>query len=322
MRNAIDIVGVAHNGVTLQHLHQLILDAPSSPSEARSKEWAEHSFLVTCLEKAEAEIEAGRVSQKRHHDFAKAVQYFTKEYPGLSEKTRSIIVSSFTSMADVLTRGEMHNLFCTGTNVFPEMSRHGHVLVLDLPIKKWGHTGRIAQLIFKYVWQKAMERGLSQDIKRPVFLWADEAQFFMSPYDMEFQTTVRSSKVSTVYLTQNLENYYAAIQEETRVKSILSNLNTKIFHANSDATTNEWASGMIAKSMQDNISHSNSDKEKSGISTNFSQELRSDVEPQEFTRMRGGTDRNNKMVDAILFQSGRIFSNGKTYLRIQFFQEQ
>ncbi len=53
-------------------------------------------------------------------------------------------------------------------------------------------------------------------------------------YDMQFQTTCRSSRVATVYLTQNISNMYAALggsdQGENQANSLFANLNTKIFH--------------------------------------------------------------------------------------------
>lgn len=320
LRNAIDLLGVAENRITLQDLHRLIMSAPASPSDIADPGWEEGSFCFRCIEKGDARIRRGNVSETRARDFGTAIKYFMDEYPRLAEKTRSIIVSSFTSMADALLRGEMHNLFCTTANIFPELCRHGHVIVMDLPVKEWGHVGRVAQLIFKHVWQGAMERRSENGTHRPVFLWADEAQFFISLHDLDFQTTARSSKVSTVYLTQNLQNYFSVIKDRERVESILANLNTKIFHANSCPTTNQWAADLIARSWQSRATVSGVQDREQGANVSVSRSLEHDVLPQEFTRMRIGSDRNNRIVDGILFQNGRIFSNGLTWLRLAFSQ--
>jgi len=213
--------------------------------------------------------------------------------------------------------------FCTTTTFDPDVSQDGKVLVLDFPIKKWGDLGRYAQLIFKYLWQGAIERRRGEALRRPVFLWADEAQFFLSSRDLDFQTTARSSRACTVYLTQNISNYNAMARNRDRVSAFLGNLNTKIFHSNTDATTNEWAADMIARSWQDRSTiNTNQENLKDKSSVSLSQSLEHDVIPQTFTRLRNGGDRNKRHVDAIFLQGGRIWSNGKNYLKLVFRQDQ
>jgi len=45
-----------------------------------------------------------------------------------------------------------------------------------------------------------------------------------------------------------------------------------------------------------------------------------DVPPQTFTKLRKGGHPNNKIVEAIIFQNGRLWNNNKTYLPTQFKQ--
>jgi hypothetical protein len=166
-----------------------------------------------------------------------------------------------------------------------------------------------------------MERNPDGPPELPVFLWADEAQFFMSLKDLEFQTTARSSRIATVYLSQNLQNYYALIKDKERVGGVLNNLNTKIFHANGCPITNQWAADIISRSWQSKTSISGAQDREKGGNVTISRSLDHDVQPQQFTRMRIGGDRNGRIVEAILFQNGRIFSNGQTWLRLFFPQE-
>jgi hypothetical protein len=85
-------------------------------------------------------------------------------------------------------------------------------------------------------------------------LWADEAQNFCTSYDMQFQATARSSRACTVYITQNLPSYYASFGSGEKAKyetqAFLGNLQTKIFHANTDVETNQWAADIIGKKWQ------------------------------------------------------------------------
>jgi len=84
----------------------------------------------------------------------------------------------------------------------------------------------------------------------PVFLWADEAQNFITTADKAFQEACRSSVCATVFLTQNINNYIAAFQQnaEAQAYGLLAGLGTKIFHRNGDPKTNAFAAETIAKS--------------------------------------------------------------------------
>jgi len=199
------------------------------------------------------------------------------------------------------------------------------VIVVDLPVKEYAEIGRFAQLVFKYLWQGAAERRDTVANPRPVFLWADEAQHFVSPHDAMFQSTARSSRACTVYLTQNLPNLQAEMggdDARARVDALLGNFQTKIFHANGDSVTNTWAADTIARSWQSKSSfgmNSGSAKDSSH-SYNVSEALEHDVTPQEFTRLaKGGPDHRFK-VEGIAFQGGRVWSTGKTHLRLFFDQ--
>lgn len=323
LRNAIDLVSIAENSVTLPALKEIVISAPSSPEAVEDPAWQAKSYCFDCMLRGEARIQEPDFPEMRKSDFAESCRYWLKEYAGLSDRTRSIIASSFTSMVDSFLRGQMRELFCTGSTLYPEMSQEGKVIILDLPIKKWGQIGRYAQLLFKYIWQGAIERRTGKDLERPVFLWADEAQFFLSGRDIDFQTTARSSRASTVYLTQNRSNYNAMLKSHDKVSAFLGSLNTKIFHSNSDPVTNDWAADMIARSWQSRTSvNSAQDKEeKDKHNFSVSHSLEHDVIPQVFTKFMNGGSRNNRQVEAIFFQGGRKWSTGKTFLKIVFIQE-
>src|SRR5262249_7454836 len=128
----------------------------------------------------------------------------------------------------------------------------GKLILLNLPVKEFGEVGRFAQILFKTVWQRAVERRGSHGV--PVFLWADEAQFFVTRYDMLFQQTARSSRAATVYLTQSVVNFRAAQDanhDATAIsESLLGNLQTKVFHANACPTTNEYAERLFGQELR------------------------------------------------------------------------
>jgi hypothetical protein len=134
-------------------------------------------------------------------------------------------------MADSFLRGTLRDLFCTTTNLVPELTHEGAVILLDLPVKEYNDIGRFAQILFKLLWQRATERRDTTKHPLPVFLWADESQYFVTSHDQLFQTTARSAKACTVYLTQNLPNYYAALpgsDSKSKADSLLVKLRANL----------------------------------------------------------------------------------------------
>lgn len=238
-------------------------------------------------------------------------------------------MSMFTSMADNFMRRPFRMLFSEPSpddrNAWPELSHKGFIIVMHLPVKEFGDAGRAAQVVYKYMWQQAAERRDTSGSPRPVFLWVDEAQNFATEYDMQFQATARSSRACTVYLTQNLPNYYAEMggsHSKHRVDSLVGNLQTKIWHANSDPETNIHAADTIGKSWHVRKSEGmNYSVTGSGMSESAQESFDYDVTPQDFTRLRKGGEPNNFQVEAVIFQNGRIWSNEQTHLFATFNQK-
>jgi len=337
VRNAVDLVGLATGTISVPDLVGVILSAPLSRAQIRDADWQSKSFCFRCLKEADKREKTAR----QGHDFGVVCDYYMLEWPNLADRTRSVIQATFMGWADMLNRGLLRELFCTDTTVTPEAVERGMIIVIDLPVKEFGEIGQFAQVLWKYVFQRSIERRNVAVSPRPVFLWADEAQAFVTSYDMQFQTTCRAARVATVLLSQNYSNFIAALggNEKARAEtdSLLANLNTKILHANGDAVTNEWASRLIGRSRQFMISGNNSydaDEQWSaalgldwlghaGHSTaGFSEIFELEIQPREFTRLRTGGPANGWMVDGIVFQNGRVFkASERTWLQASFGQK-
>lgn len=326
LRNAVDLLRLSGQSVSLPNLARVIASAPKSPEDVTDPVWQRNSYCFECFTIADrpglAPMQLG--------DLEVTAAFWLAEFPAIAENTRSNIVSTFTTMADGFMRGHLRELFCGATNVVPELTHNGVVLVINLPLKEFHDLGRYAQLLWKYLWQRATE---SRDVAknpRPVFVWADESQLFATARDREFQSTARSQRASTVYLTQNISSYYAAIggpDAKASADSLLGNLQTKIFHANGDAETNEWAERIIGKSWgwrsgTSSSSKSDGDKDGGGSSSSSRNEsLDAEVLAREFTTLRKGGPANGGLVEGIVFQGGRVWnSNGKTHVRVRFDQ--
>jgi len=322
MRNTVDLAMISQNTVSVPLMYDIVQSAPRHPDEVVSKEWREASMCYHLLDKGNKK-EKDRWTQ---YDYDSTASYFLEEFPHISEKTRSGIISMFTTTLDLFMRKPFRMLFSESPDestqiAYPELTHHGAVIVMHLPVKEFGESGRAAQVIYKLLWQQAAERRDIKKNSRPIFLWADEAQNFVTDYDMHFQATARSSRACTVYLTQNLPNFFTELGNHDRTHSLVGNLQTKIFHANSDPETNTYASEVIGRSWHDHQGKSQSLGDSSfsmGQSSNESFDY--DVPPQVFTRLPKGGPHYNKTVGAIVFQNGRTWANDKTYLYANFKQ--
>ena len=325
LRNAIDLCMIARGTVSVPLIHDIILAAPISTAQIDTAEWKNKSLCWKLL----MEGHAKKLDKWTKHDFDSTASFWLEEYPSLDEKTRSSILSTLTTMMDIFLRRPFRQLFSQMPDdrrkiVYPELSHRGAIIILDLPVKEFGDAGRAAQVVYKYLWQQAVERRKVTNETVPVFLWVDEAQNFVTEYDMQFQATARSTRACTVYLTQNLPNYYAEMGGEKsryKVDSFVGNLQTKIWHANSDPMTNENAADVIGKSWQTHKSSAESfGAESFNMSDSKSESFDYDVPPQAFTKLKKGGNANLRIVEAIVFQNGRIWSNDKTHLYAQFKQ--
>ena len=146
----------------------------------------------------------------------------------------------------------------------------------------------MAQLAWKLVVQRWAERrmkaaaqaGLQPEQVRPLMLFSDECQFFLTREDVQFQTTARGSRTAAVYLTQNLPNVIKELGDPHQAHSLLGNLATKIFHCNDEKSTNEWAAQTIGQSLQQRRSFSSSGT--SQWSAGASEQRDYDVPPNAF----------------------------------------
>ncbi|HVW96121.1 MAG TPA: TraM recognition domain-containing protein [Mucilaginibacter sp.] len=253
-------------------------------------------------------------------------QFFFDSFKNLSEKTRSIIDFIFTGFLFRLLREPVYTLFCkNSSNVKPEDCMDGKIILINLPVKLYHKVGRDCQILFKYIWQQAMEKRDIRKNPRPVFLFADEAQHFLHEHDAIYQATARSSGISTVYITQNLPNYYAAMggaKSDHRVKSFLGTLGTKIFHANADIETNKYASELIGDTDKTNPSFQVTvGNESFSQSKTISLINERRVKPEQFVKLKTGGPFNNYIVEGYLHRQGDALFQGQNHTRTTFNQK-
>lgn len=290
-------------------------------------EWyeKERNYCLKCLASSYFKIQNSKNRTREEVNALNLVEdYFAKSFPGMSGRTKSVVVESFMGLAEPFLSGILHRHFSGKTNLNPEIIfTEGKIVVLDFPIKDYLDAGIIAQCVFKLIFQQAIERRRISEHPLPAFLWCDEAQYFINPYDQIFLTTARSSRAATVYLSQNISNFLAVIgsgsDAKARIDSLLGNLCTKIFHANTDAETNEYASRLIGASIQPLHSFGESHTKfamQDNVNQNSSLQYLPQIQPRAFTTLKTGGYLNNFEVEAVINTSGVTWSNGKNYLKI------
>lgn len=333
VRIFVELLILAMDQVRITDLYQAVLSAPRSIDEARSEAWKE-SLCYRLLRQADDKPK----SPAQKHDFGLVIDYITREWPMTPEKTRGSILAMFTAMSDCLQRGVLHELFGQGSTFTPEACEEGRIIIVALPAKEFGLLGIVANVLMKFAFQRCIERRTNVGPEtRPVFLYADEAQLFVTGTDAMYQATCRSAKAATVYLSQNLSNFYLSMgsgdKGRAEADSLLANLNTRIFHANGCAVTNEWAATQIGRTKQlfMNMGRSTGDQDwfsnvtgmghQSQNSSGMSEQMDFEVQPSAFTTLRTGGPAHGGLIDAIVYQSGRRFNaTGRTWLPVTFRQ--
>lgn len=262
-------------------------------------------------------------------DYENLKSYFYREFAGADEKTRSIVRESFLGLAEPFTMGILKKYFAGDLTIRPEMCwEEGKIIILNFSVKEYLDSGMYAQGIFKLMWQQAIERRKVKIHPLPCFLWVDESQYFVNEYDTIFQTTARSSRAATVFITQNISNYYSQMggaSSKSKVDSLLGNLSTKIFHANNDAVTNEWASNTIGKHIKKLTTKSENRKKYAlttdSVGTGESYQYLPQVLPASFITLASGGEGFNYKVQAIIQVKGHTWEGGFNYLNATFNQK-
>ena len=167
------------------------------------------NYCLRCLSQAYMNILGDDDDSPRLNAFDLVFPYFTQTFSTMGDRTRSTITESFMGLAEPFLSGLLYRHFSGVTNIYPELTyEEQKIIVLDFPVKEYLEAGIIGQCVFKLLFQQVIERRDVNKFPIPVFLWADEAQYFVNPYDQIFLTTARGSRAVTVFLSQNISTIY------------------------------------------------------------------------------------------------------------------
>jgi hypothetical protein len=337
LRYGIILLRAAGEPLTIPNLMKLAVEAPTCPEEVDHPGWRERSFVCRCLMQAD-QAEKSAVEAR---DFDQAATYFLQEHARMGDTTRGSVLATFSGVISPFLTFPLRDLFQTSTNFVPEMCENGAIIILDMPVMgDYKELGQLAQVIFKMLWYRAMERRDVRANPRPCFFLSDEHQYIYSSHDQMFMTTARSLRVSCTLITQNISNFYAILpgdKGKAETDSLAANLGTTFYHMQSDATSNQWMATRIGTSrqwfqsmstalppaVQPLFNPQNPADAVARVTASMNQQESFEVPPQVFQRFRTGGLRHDRLVDALVFAGGRSWSTtGRPWLITTFQQEQ
>ena len=320
VRYAVIVLSQCHSPLTIENIERFVLSAPNE-AEANAPDWQNSTYAGQRLQEAYHNVSTAR----NERDLKVAYNYFMKKHAKLNDRTRSSIEITLSSIVSKFLTGDTNELLCTHTTFTPEVLwDEGKIIILDIPISDFNKEGILIQGIIKHSVQRALLRRSLKVSPRPVALIQDEYQNFCSAFDYRFLSEARSAGVAVIMATQNIANLYSILGSGARdqANSLLGNAATKIFHANTDTTTNSYASELIGQEWQKMVSRSMKNDGKDA-STSISRQIHARVLPSNFQTLLQGGKKNDWWVEAMIVQTGKgkWQSTGKSYHTARFKQE-
>ncbi len=306
---------VSGEELNIHTLHKIHSSAPQMPEQLEDEDWQKTSFCWQMLNKAHENL------REDHPQFKLLENYFVREVPFMADRTQSSILSLTSAILEPFINSPMlSNIFCGGTNLDLDGILKGEILILNLPIQQYEYSGKVAQMMFKYILQKKIEARNLNECPNPVILFLDEYQHYINNYDMLFLSTARSSRAGCILMTQNISALFAQMggtgkAAEEKVNALFALSNHKFFLPQNNYINNEFASKTIGMGIH-SLGSGSVDMSQFKASAGHSESYHYIVMPREFSMFRRGGKQHKGIVDAIVTGTGKRFSNGQNYLKL------
>jgi hypothetical protein len=287
---------LAGEPITAAAIYRFLVSLPQTPAQLADDRWRKNSYASQCIGKA---FDAAK-SPREAIDYDNATLYLLRELAGLNDRTRSSIISTVSAMLAKLLRGWMAEIWSSATTVRPQEAFEGRWLYFDTSPLEYGEYGVYSLVMAKHLAQRTILRRRVEAGSRAVALMGDEWQAIFVTADRDFQAVCRSQLGCTWAATQNLTGLYSVLgggpSAEAQAQSWIALFGAKVFGANTDWSTNLYASqlcGMWLESlMSGNVSHSPSttvfDELMGNVnsSSGWSEQYQPVVRPEHFVRLR------------------------------------
>lgn len=332
LRNGVAAPHLAYRRVSPDNLYDFITSAPQGAESLQSEAWRQGYCAQTL---AQLKALAATPEMENNRDLALAAQYWAREFPNLSEKTASVISTMCINVVSRFVSGPLAELVCADeSNATPDDVLAGRIVIVDCPVLQYQEAGQFLQIMWKVATQRAALRQDPSQPRNPVVIWADEAQFFAVPgVDAMVQSVARQAKLITVAITQSIPTIVTALggqDAETEAMAWIGNFQTRITCANSCSRTNQFfseACGEVREAMmnthgpqQDYDLVDDWRGQWKGAAGGMSEQYRPAVPPEKWQRLKKGGPANDFVMEAYVMQGGRVFSNGKVWIKGTFRQ--
>ena len=313
LRNAIDLIRLSGASLQIRSILEIV-----------QQNRASERMLIRANERDD-------LTESQRSDLAICSDYWQRQWREMAPETRTGIEANLFSFCDPLSRGVLRDLLGESTTIEPESVFDGKILIVDLPVKTFYKVGRLANVAWKLAIQRAVERRGLVGQKRPVFLYADEFQEFVTSGDAGYALTARSAGGITVFLTQAISGLWLALggREKGRAPTdiLFGNLGTKIFCCNDDRETNRYARELIGRKIHHRLSDSRNQTYAhqgggGGSGVSRSEQMDFILEENYFQCLASGGPRTNYVVTALLYLQGRELMPGQRFCNVAFPQSE
>jgi hypothetical protein len=250
LNHIVPLVFSAWGKVTIADIVTFVVSVATKPDQYIDPSFIAQSFAAQTMRKA-VDDPAVRLDDA---EMKRLLDYWFNQHTKIPERTKGNIDVTLGAKLDRFRHGRLRDMFCGKTTICPEMLFHGAIVIMCCPVLTFNDDAIIAQQLFKYCVQKAIESRNGLDPRqqmRPVYIYADENQYFLNNYDDTFISTARSCKASVICLSQSIASYYSRAGKEKTdaVDGFINKFNTQVFHLNSCNRTNSHASQSIGKDL-------------------------------------------------------------------------
>ena len=336
MRATLVLLSAAGDPISILSIHRIISSLPHEPNLFANPDWIASSDCGQLILKIRER--RSTFSKSRMDDLDVAMSFLMEKWPALDTRTSSNVESTWSGMASKFTYDPFRSMFCSGAFDFtPEQTTHDHkIVIVDMPVLEYGReTSRLCQILVKIIFQRAwMRHQYKPGCYHGAFLFQDEFSMLMHRNESHFHSVCRSNAIAPICITPNILGLAAEEFGEqnpgSKTLGFLGLLSVKIFHANNETSTNEYAANQIGKEWR-YVSGFNASEGGShthaGVSG--SKQLVHILEPQIFTALKK-PDGENPCSQAIVYVSGRTFNatkteknpQGRNYLSVLFSREE
>ncbi|MBY0459636.1 MAG: hypothetical protein K2V38_20140 [Gemmataceae bacterium] len=234
---ALTIVKAALGTVTFDDLYAFVTSLPYGPADLveGGGYW-----------KSPARVAARLAGEKPdpQGDIRRALHWQCTEWPATQEKLRESYRQEMLSVIFPMTQSPIAELL-KGDSLHAGLAAAGHIVILDLPVLRYGAAGTLFQGLWGCVFDIAnVQRNRHA---RVVLKWADEVQWLLMPeWSTKIATVCSESNYYHVYMSQTLPTIWAALNgSKDQVASLLSNSPLKVVHWTDCVETGEYVQKML-----------------------------------------------------------------------------